>query len=124
MSKLRILYIISLIILGVLVGFTIFRPMATGEKYSEVQREHLLQTEGGWIIQFDIINREGKDESYTTNMSVDGKQSTITVSIRDGGQYTYVRQTRSEMLSEGVVSYTIYKQGEEAPLEQATYYLK
>lgn len=124
MSKLRILYIISLLILGVLVGFTIFRPMATGEKYSEVQREHLLQTEGGWIIQFDIINREGKDESYTTNMSVDGKQSTITVSIRDGGQYTYVRQIRSEMLSEGVVSYTIYKQGEEAPLEQATYYLK
>ena len=123
MSKLRIVYIVSLLILGVLVAFVVFRPMATGEEYSEVSRESLLQTENGWILQFVILNREGKDRSYTIEVSVDGKPSTITVPIRDGEQYTYVRQIRSEMLSEGVVSYTIYKEGETTPFEQGTYYL-
>jgi len=124
MPKLRIIYIVSLLILGVLVVFTVFRPMGTGEKYSEVSRASLLQREGGWILQFDIVNREGKDESYTIEVLVDGKPSTTTVSIPAGGQYTYVRQIRSEMLSEGVVSYIIYKEGEATPFEQGNYYLK
>ena len=123
MSKLRIFYIVSLIILGVLVVFAVFRPMATGEEYSEVSRASLLQTENGWILQFDILNREREDRSYTIEVSVDGKLSTATVSIRDGEQYTYVRQIRSEMLSEGVVSYTIYKEGENTAFEQGTYYI-
>jgi len=123
MSRLRIFYIVSLLILGVLVALVVFRPMATGEEYSEVSRESLLQTENGWILQFVILNREGEDKSYTIEVLVDGKLSTATVSIRDGEQYTYVRQIRSEMLSEGVVSYTIYKEGETTPFEQGTYYL-
>ncbi len=36
MTKLRIIYIVSLIILGVPVAFTVFRPMTSGEKYSTV----------------------------------------------------------------------------------------
>ncbi len=60
MSRLRAIYIAALVVLGVLLAFTVFKPMAMGEKYRQVQREQLLQTENEWIIQFDIINREGK----------------------------------------------------------------
>ncbi len=36
MSKLRIFFVVSLVILGVLLASTVFRPMATGEEYSQV----------------------------------------------------------------------------------------
>ena len=59
MSMVRVFYILSLVILAVLIAFTVFRPMASGDKYSEVQKEQLLETESKWIIQFAIY-REGE----------------------------------------------------------------
>ncbi|UCD54421.1 MAG: hypothetical protein JSU76_01705 [Dehalococcoidia bacterium] len=42
--KLRPIYIASLVVLGVLIAVTFFRPMASGgESYSEVQRAQLLE---------------------------------------------------------------------------------
>jgi len=124
MSKLRIFYIFSLVLLGVLVVFTVFRPMSTGGEYSEVSRESLLQTENGWILQFDIMNYEDKDTDYTINVSVDGKSSTLTVSIRDEEAFTYIKHINRDMLTDGVFSFTVYKEGEATPFEKATYYLK
>ncbi len=43
MSKLRIAYIASLVVLGVLVLFAVLRPMTSEEKYSEVQQKQLVQ---------------------------------------------------------------------------------
>lgn len=124
MPKLKIFYILSLIILGVLV-FTLFRPMATGEKYSEVLRESLLKTEAGWIIQFDITNREGKDQNYDIKVVVDGKvQHQQGFMIRAGWTYIYMHHLRSDMLNSGDVSFIIYKEGEDIPFEQITYHLK
>jgi len=127
MSKLRIVYIISLVILAVLLVRVSFWPMTGGEqKHSEVSRESLLETENGWILQFDIVNHEGEDRNYTINVSVDGKPSTRTVSIRDEGVFTYIRHISSDMLGgeRGQVSITVYKEGEDTPFEQGTWYLK
>ena len=124
MSKLRIIYIASLIILGVLIAVTVFRPMAVGGEYSEVQREQLLQTEEEWIIQFDIINHEGKDQNYTISVVVDGKPYSQKVLIRDKGKFSYIQHVYPDRITDGIVSFTICKEGEETPLEQATYYLK
>ena len=77
MSKLRIIHIASLVILGILLVFTVFRPIATGGKYSEVSRGQLLQTEAEYIIQFDIINREGEAKKYTIKAVVDDKLDDI-----------------------------------------------
>ena len=60
MSKTRIACIVSLLILAVVIVLTVFRPMTAGEKYSEVSREQLLQTEDAYIIEFDIIKHEGE----------------------------------------------------------------
>lgn len=122
--KFRFIYIASLVVLGVLIAFSIFRPMVIGGEYSEVQRAQLLEREDQWIVEFDIINREGKDTSYTIEVITDGKQYVESVLIRDGGMFTYLRHFYPDRLTKNEVSFVVYKEGESAPIEQATYFLK
>ena len=124
MSRLRIIYIASLVILAVLIAFTVFRPMAVGGKYSEVQKEQLLETESEWIIQFGIINHEGKDQNYTINVQVGEELYTESILIRDDRRFSYIQHVRRDLITDGEVSLTIYKEGEATPFEQATYHLK
>ena len=124
MSRAKIIYIASLVILGVLIAFTVFRPIAVGGEYSEVQRAQLLETENKWIIQFDLINHEGRDQNYTITMVVYGKQYNTSVLIPDGRIFTYIHHIYPDTITEGDVRFTIYKEGEATPFEEATYYLK
>ena len=127
MSKFRILYILTLALLGVLLVFTIFRPMATGGEYSEVKRKSLLRTEDGWVIQYDLINRGGEEQNYTIYLSVDGgKPYQEDVQLQDGRIFTFIRRISPHELSgeEGEVNVTIYMEGETVPFEEAVYYLK
>ena len=124
MPKLGIIYIISLVILGVLIASTVFRPMATDEEYSEVQRAQLLEREDQWIIEFDIINREEEDTSYTIKVLTDGKLYTESVLIRVGGMFTYIHHFYPDRLINNEVSFAVYKKGEATPVEQATYFLR
>jgi len=124
MSKPRIVFIVSLVILGVLLVFTVFRPMVSGEKYSEVSRKSIIQGENEWIIQFDIVNREGKDCNYIINLSSGGETYTERVSIEDGRVFTHMHHFYPETVKEGKVNLTICKEGESTPFEQATYYIR
>ena len=124
MSKLRAFFIISLMILGVLLVLTVFRPMASGSDYSEVQRAQLLEREDQWIIEFDIINQEGEDMSYTIKVLADGKLYTESVLIRDGGMFTYIHHFYPDRLTKNEVNFAVYKEGESTPVEQATYFLR
>ncbi|MFH1775364.1 MAG: hypothetical protein ABH839_01715 [Chloroflexota bacterium] len=124
MPKLRIIYIIALGVLAVLVVFTVFRPMVSKGKYSEVQREQLLETDDEWIIQFVIINREGEINKYIINTLVGGTQSTESVSLDDGQSFTYIRHIRRDRAGDGNVSFTIYKENEETPIKRVSYHLQ
>ena len=124
MSKLRIFYVLSLVLLGVLIGFTVFKPMATGGEYSEVAREQLLQAEDEWIIQFDIMNYEGRDVSYDIEVSIDNKLYKHPVLILDGRKFTYIHHIRCDMVGDGDVGFAVYKEGEATPFEEATYHLE
>ena len=123
MPKLRIIFIASLVMLGVLIVFTVFRPMARGEQYSEVQRAQLLEKEDQWIIEFDIINQEGKDMNYTIRVLADGELHTQNVLIRDEGMFTYIHHFYRDRLTKNEVSFAIYKEGDTAPIEEITYFL-
>lgn len=118
MSKLRIIYIASLVIMGVLIALTVFRPMAIGGAYSEVQKEQLLETESEWIIQFCIINHEGKDQNYTINGLVGETLYTESILIRDGRTFSYIHHIRPDEITDGNVRFAIYKEGEATPFEQ------
>lgn len=122
--KLRVIYIGSLLLLGTLIAFTVFQPMAGGEQCSEVQRAQLLEREDQWIIEFDIINREGEDKDYTIEVITDGEQYTESVLIRDGGVFTYIHHFYPERLTSNEIGFAVYKEGEATPIEQATYFLR
>ena len=123
LTKLRIVYIVSLVILGVLVVLTVFRPMASGEKFSTVSRESVIEKEDEWIIEFDIVNREGKDTSYTIEWSTGGESYTQKVLIRDGHKFTSIYNFYPETVREGKAHLTIWKEGEATPFEESTYYI-
>ena len=124
MPRLKIVYILSLVILIVLIVFTVFKPMVTGGEYSEVQGAQLLETEDEWIIQFNIINHEGKDINYTINVLVNSQSYSEDILVLDGRVFAYIHHIRRDMMSESKVSFTIYKEGETTPFEKVTYYLE
>lgn len=125
MSRSKIVLIISLVILEVLIVLAVIRPMVTSpDNYSEIQRSQLLEREGEWIIDFDIINHEGRDQNYVITVVFDSKQCRECVMVPDGGIYTYMCHVRPDEVPEGKVCCTICKEGEDTPLEEVTYYLK
>jgi len=124
MSKLRIVYIVSLVIVGVLVVLTVFRPMLSGEKFSTVSQLSIIKTEDEWIIQFDIINREGEDTNYTINWSTGGETYSQRVLIRDGKKYTSIYNFYPHTVKEGKAHLTVCKEGEATPFEECTYYIR
>ena len=124
MSKLSIAYIITLIIIGVLLVFTVFRPMVSVEEFTEVQRENLLKTEDGWIIELLIINREGRDTNFSIVASINGESYVENTLIPDEGAFTYIYDIGSHKFTDGEVSFCIYMDREDSPLEEITYYLK
>ena len=122
-SKLRLVFIISLVIVGLLAGFAVFRPFATGREYSSIGRESVLQTDDQWIIQFDIINQEAKDTNYKLVWSNGGETATESVLVGKGRIYSHIRHIYRNTLKETSVNLTIYKEGENAPFERVTYHL-
>ncbi len=124
MSKLRIVFVVSLAILGVLVVFTVFRPMVLGEKFSTVFRESIIKTEDEWIIQCDIINREGEDTSYIIEWSSGGERYTQKVLIRDGKKFTSIYNFYPRTVKDGQAHLAVYKEDEDTPFEEVTYYIR
>jgi len=124
MLKLRIILIASLVILGVLLVFVLFRSTTSGEKFSMVSRESVIQEEDEWIIQLDIINREGEDTNYIINWFTGGETYSEKVSIKDGQVFTHIHHFHPETVKEGKVHLTICREGEPTPFEQSTYYIR
>ena len=124
MKKLKILYILSMVVLGLLVALTVFRPMAIGRQYTEVQQQSLVRRDDGWLIKLDILNHEGKDVTYNIDVLVDGQLTTSTVLVRSEKAFTYIKEVALSMVTAGNVSVTVSKEGDSAPIEAATYYLK
>ena len=122
MSKFKVFYIISVLILGVLLVFTVFRPMAVDAKYSEVQRRQLLQMQDQWILQFDILNHKDEDATYTIYSTAGDRHHVQSVTIKAGGMFNYMQRIRPERLSERSLSFAVYKEGEDTPFEKATYH--
>jgi len=125
MSKLIIIYIASLIILGLLIAVTVFKPMATGEEYSEVQRAQLLEREDRWIIELHIFNPEAQDTDYTINVLVDEELCTESIQLKPGGLFKYNHHISRDNLDQAIkVLVAVHKDGEATPFEQTTYYLE
>jgi len=121
MSRLRIILIASFVILGVLLVFTLFRPVAS--ETTQLTRESTILTGDEWITQFDIMNHEGRDITYIINWSSGESRLTQIVSVLDGEVHRHVYHAYPETVTDGKVHLTIYKEGEATPFEDTTYYI-
>ena len=124
MSRLRIFYILSMVVLAVFISLTVFKPMAPDKIYSEVQQAQFLEAEDELIIQFSLFNHEGRDQSYTVTIKVDDKLYQENILVRDGRMFTYIHHIYPDKVTDGSVSFAIYKEGNPTPLEEGTYHLK
>ena len=125
MSILKLVYIISLIMLGVMLVFTVFKPMTSAEEFSLVARESIIHGEDQWVIQFDIINLEGKGETYAINIWADDYAYSQAVLVRDKATFTYMHHIYPKMVREtGKVNLTIHKKGEVEAFAERTYYCR
>jgi hypothetical protein len=124
MSRLRIAYIISLVIVAVLIAFTVFRPIAVGGEYSEVQRAQLLEREDQWIIELHIFSHEAKETNYNINVLVDEELCVESIRLRTGELFKYIHHISRDKPEGKDVSVAVYKEGEATPFEEATYHLK
>jgi len=125
MSKLRIIFVASLLILGVLLAFTLFRPLTVGQKFETLIRESVIQEEDEWVIQINLINKEGEVTDYTIEWSTGGEiYNSKSVSIKNGRTFTNIHHVYPETVREGEIHLTIYKDGEPVPFEQSTYYVR
>ena len=121
MTRLKVIYIASFLVLAVLLVFFVVRPLMTGGEYSEVSEESVVRGEYEWVIQFDIMNREGRDMDYVVTWSSGEYMYSEDVSIKDGGIFTYRQHVYPHTVKEGRVTRSIYRQGESAPFEQTSY---
>ncbi len=122
MPKAKLFYVFSLVIVaGLLVTIVVLIPRAE-QKFSEVQRDQLLETDKEWIIQFDIINHEGKDTNYTVNILLDGQPHyTQPVLVRDNQSFSYIQHVYRDTFKGENVGFAVYKEGDPVPIEETTY---
>jgi len=124
MSRLSIIFVASVIILGVVLVFTVFRPMVSEEKFSTLTRESVIQGDDEWIIQFSIINREGTDTNYIIEWSTGGEiYNSKRVLIRNGRAFTNIHHVYPQTVKEGKIQLTVYREGEATPFEEGTYHI-
>ena len=121
----KIIYILSLIALGIMMILAFLKPLATGKEYSTVQKEQVTQTEEGWLIKFEVANGEKEQQTYTVEESLDNsKPYRESVTIPGGGTYEYSHHIYREDVAGGMVNYHIYRNSTPEPVEKLTYHLK
>ena len=124
-SRYKIVYLLSLVVLGALLVAAVFWPAATGNECSAIQKEQLIKTPEGWIVQFDLFNQEKSDTRYDIEFQGDKNQVfRELVLIAAESSYTYVRHIKSDAVEEGKVQIRIYRDREKIPFENATLLLK
>lgn len=122
MFKLRLIFILSIIILaGVLIADIYFIP--SGQSYTESRRAQIIKGENEWILEYDIINNEERDIEYTILVTIDDAVYRDNTVVEPGEIYTYIHHIYPQQLKEGKVTFALYEEGKAEPIERATYYL-
>ena len=89
MSKLRLIFILSLVILaGVFIATVFFIP--SGRDYPTSKKVQIIEGENEWILQCDIISNKDRDIKYTIHFTVDGVPYEDSTVVKQGKTYTYI----------------------------------
>jgi len=122
LSRLRLIFILSLVILvGVFIATIFFIP--SGQSYTESKRVQIIEGENEWILQCDIINKQERDIEYNIFIFIDDVVYTDSTVVRQGRTYTYIHHIYRQQLEEGKVTFALYEKGKAEPVEQTTYHI-
>lgn len=123
-SKVKILYVASLVTLGIMMAFMLLTPLSTEVEYSEVSRIEFIRSEDECILEIDILNHEGRDQNYVVNTLFNDKQYSERITIPDGKIHTYICYIYPDQVIDAKFVCSIRKEGETSPIEVVTYYLR
>ncbi len=122
MSKLRIIFVISLVVLTGIFIYTIYL-IPSGEKYPESRTVQIIDADNEWILQYDIVNSYERDIKYTIIVTVDDVVYTDTTVVKPDKMYTYIHHIYPSQLTEGKITFALYENDKEKPVERAIYYI-
>ena len=123
MSRLRLVFVLSLAVLaGVFIATIYFIPV--GHNYNESKRVQIIEGENEWILQYDIVNIEERDVKYTIFITVDDVVYSDSTVVKSGKTYTYIHHIYRQQLAEGKVTFAVYEEGKAEPVEQVTYHVE
>jgi len=120
--KLRWVFVLSLVILAGVFLTTLYL-IPSGKSYPETYAIQIIDAGDEWILQCDIINNEERDIEYSIHVAIDGKVYRDSTVVKQGKAYTYIHHVYPRQLVEGKVSFALYVEGKEEPVERATYYI-
>lgn len=120
MTKLRVFFIVSIIIL-VGVTFSIIYLLPAGQDDTELRNVQIIEGENEWIFQCDITNTGEADVEYTIRIKADNTLRRDIAVVQPGKTYTYICHISRQGLDEGKITFSLYEAGKSEPVEQATY---
>ena len=97
--------------------------LPSNQRPPESTRVQIIKGENGWTLQDDIINDTGSEKKYTIVVSVDTAVRRDIAVVQAGKTYTYIYHISPQQLTEGQVTFALFEEGKEEPVEQTTYYI-
>jgi hypothetical protein len=120
LSKLRLIFILSLVILaGVFLAILYFIPSI--RSYPEPYTIQVIDGDEEWILQCDIINNEASNIEYGIIVTVDNQTYQDSTVVRPGKAYTYIHHVYRNQLAEGKVTFALYRDGQKVPIKTASF---
>jgi hypothetical protein len=122
LSKLRLLFILSLVILaGVFLAILYFIPSI--RSYPEPYTIQVIDGDEEWILQCDIVNNEARDIEYGIIVTVDDRTYQDSTVVKPGKTYTYIHHVYPQQIVEGKVTFELYQDDQKEPIKQATFHI-
>ncbi len=118
------IYIASLVMLGLMVSLTVFKPLEKGAHYNDVQRESLIESDQEWVLQFSLFNNDTGVETYWINVDKDGQFYQDEVAVAGQGEYTYILHFQRQKGKDRTLDAAIYSKGSSQPIERLHYNLQ
>lgn len=113
MSRLRIMYIASLCILGIILASIVYLIPGKTTKYKEITRAEMIKLDKGWVIQMDLNNPDEQDRDYNISVKAGSEQpENEDAVIKPDSKFRYSCGTDPEQQQS--VTLKVYRKGDEA----------
>jgi hypothetical protein len=121
--RVTIAYIVSLVVLGGLLGLTIIHPVSKSMQYSVIQNESLANTGNGWTLQFTLTNPFPQDTAFEIKVQLDaGQPYTQDVTVPAGHSYGFMMPISADDVKSGSkLHLNVFAGQASAPFEQETF---